>query len=146
MDANPGRDCPNCHTDVFTQAHHPNYDHIHRAYAGKLPKKHRSDSLIIVPGYAVGLAGRIPQIWVFFDRLEPAYAFARSGRMSAVDFTRCGIYAAASEVRWSESLDRDVWTLHISFDTELHRGESGERDLLTRWVQGVSPESSYYLG
>lgn len=146
MNANLDRSCPDCHTDMFTADPHPNYDHIHCTPGGRLPRKYRSDSLVISPGYAVGLAGKIPQIWVFFDYLEPAYAFARAGRMSAVDFTCCGIYAAACEVRWSESLDRDIRTLHIALETEVHRGEPGERDLLTRWVQGTSPKSSYYLG
>ena len=61
-------------------ASHPSYDHVHRA-PGHLPRAARTDSHQVTSGYAVGMAGRLPQVWVFFDHLELAAAFGRAARM-----------------------------------------------------------------
>jgi len=48
---------------------------------GQLPRAARTDSHQVTSGYAVGMAGRLPQVWVFFDHLELAVAFGRAARM-----------------------------------------------------------------
>jgi hypothetical protein len=81
---------------------------------------------------------------MFFDRIEPAYAFGRAGRMaSAGDITSYGVYEADHEVRWDEDQGRDVRTLHVATDTSL-REHADDQDLLMRWVRGTSPRSAYY--
>ena len=35
-------------------------------------------------GYAVGMGGRLPQIWVFFGDLEPAVVFGQAGHRGNV--------------------------------------------------------------
>lgn len=145
-------DCPDCHTDMFTSEPHPNYDHVHRVADGQLPRARNGGYRKVVRGYATGMGGLLPQIWVFFDRIEPAYAFARAGRMSALgDVVSCGVFEAACESRWREFPGevpsmRETRTLHIDFSTsvlERVRG-SDDRDLLARWTDGTVPGKAYF--
>jgi hypothetical protein len=123
-------------------APHPNYDHVHRT-RGQLPAARHSDSHTVARGYAVGMGGRVPQIWVFFDHLEPAVAFGRAGRMSGTDITSYGVYAAARELRYDDGLSRDIATLHIDLAAD-HRDHQAERPVLERWLTGISPGSAYF--
>ncbi len=126
---------------------HPNYDHLHGTTAGQLPRARRTGGRVVTRGYAVGMSGHLPQTWVFFDRIEPAYAFGRSGRMALTgDITSYGVYEAAHEVRWDEDLSRDVRTLHVVTDTSLRErtDADGERDLLSRWARGTYARSAYF--
>jgi hypothetical protein len=136
-------DCPEC-GGVFMDGPHPNYDHLHGTTAERLPRARRTDSRVVTRGYAVGMSGFLPQFWVFFDRIEPAYAFGRAGRMAPTgDITSYGVYEAAHEVRWDEGQVRDVRTLHVATDTSL-REHADDKDLLTRWLRGTAPQSAYY--
>ena len=56
-------------------APHPNYDHIHQARTGQLPHAVRTGSHQVTRGYAVGMSGRLPQAWVFFDHLVRDVSF-----------------------------------------------------------------------
>ena len=64
-------------------APHPNYDYVHRA-RGQLPAARHSDSRTVARGYAVGMGGRIPQIWVFFE--GPPAQLDRGGAQPAERF------------------------------------------------------------
>ncbi|HEY3958630.1 MAG TPA: hypothetical protein VGM53_35145 [Streptosporangiaceae bacterium] len=123
---------------------HPNYDHIHAVDA--LPRQRRSDRRIVTRGYAVGMGGSLPQIWVFFRDLEPAAVFGRAGRMST-DIAGYGVYEAAAEARYDPALSVDVHTLHINLDAEVSRTDHQlQVRLIQRFAQGVRehPESSYW--
>lgn len=130
---------------MLTAGPHPNYDHIHEVSVDRLPRARRTDSRVTTRGYAVGMGGKLPQIWVFFADLEPAYAFGRAGRMSTVDVTGFGVYEAVDEFRWDEDEFRDIRTLHLALDSPADKQIDDQRALLTRWVQGVSPRSAYFL-
>lgn len=108
-------------------APHPNYDHIHQ----------------VTHGYAVGMGGRLPQIWVFFGHLEPAVAFGHAGRQSGTDITSYGVYEAAHELLYGDDLGRDVSMLHIDLDADL-RDHRSERPILERWLAGTHPGSAYF--
>lgn len=142
------RDCPECHTDMFTQEPHRNYDHIHRVSAAQLPRACRSDGRVTTRGYAVGMGGRLPQIWVFFSDLEPAYAFGRAGRMASTgDVTGFGVFEAVNEVRWTEDDDgfgRDIRTLHLALDNSLNE-HVNDQELLGQWIRGTVSRSAYFL-
>lgn len=124
-------------------APHPNYDHIHRARAGQLPHAARTDSHQVTRGYAVGMSGRLPQAWVFFDHLEPAVAFGRAGRQSGMDIASYGVYEAAHELLYDDDLVRDVSILHIDLEADL-RDHQSERPILERWLRGTHPGSAYF--
>jgi DNA-binding CsgD family transcriptional regulator len=56
-------------------ASHPSYDHVHRA-PGQLPRAARTDSHQVTSGYAVGMAGRLPQVWVFLTTWSSRWPLA----------------------------------------------------------------------
>lgn len=121
----------------------PNYNHIHRAES--LPRAKRTESHIIVRGYAVGMAGQLPQMWVFFDQLEPALVFGRAGRMSGYDISGYGVYEAAREIRYDARRSEDVTTLHVGPNTNPSLGHpSDEADAFHRWIQGCDPDWSSF--
>jgi hypothetical protein len=132
---------------MFTSEPHLNYDHIHRVSAPQLPRVRRTDSRVTTRGYAVGMGGLLPQIWVFFAHLEPAYAFGRAGRMASTgDVTGFGVFEAVHEVRWVEDEDgrgRDVRTLHLALENSLNE-HADDQAVLARWIQGVVPRTAYF--
>jgi len=129
---------------MFMDGPHPNYDHLHPTTAGRLPRSRRTEGRVVTRGYAVGLAGQVPQTWVFFDRIEPAYAFGRAGRMApAGDITSYGVYEAACDIRWDQDEARDIRTLLVAMDTSQREVVDGQ-DLIARWARGTSPRSSYF--
>ncbi|WP_103349785.1 hypothetical protein [Amycolatopsis sp. CA-128772] len=133
----PSRRCEAC--DRFADRDVPNYHHIYRA--DKLPRPRQSDGHIVIHGYAVEISGAIQRTWVFFHDIEPALAFGRAGRMSSVDIRGYGVFAAAREIRFDERLG-DVITLHLTGEN-LDR-KPDEAKALTRWLAGVTPESSHF--
>jgi hypothetical protein len=89
------------------------------------------------------MSGRLPQAWVFFGHLEPAVAFGRAGRQSGTDITSYGVYEAAHELLYDDSLGRDVAILHIDLAADL-RDHQAERPVLESWLRGTRPGSAYY--
>lgn len=89
-------------------------------------------------GYAVALEDE----WFWFPAIEPAYAFGRAGRMSA-QVGSWGLFEAATEARWSDGLRRDVLTLYVRC-SGAPRDVETDRRLLTAFVDGVDPCSSYW--
>jgi hypothetical protein len=136
----PAADCPKCR-NAYGKGQYPNYDHVHGT--GQLPRARRTDSHIIVRGYATGMAGNLPQVWVFFEHLEPAVVFGRAGRMSISDISSYGVYEAARESRYDRNLNRDVRTLHINFAADF-RNHDEEGPILERWLRGCDPRSAYF--
>jgi hypothetical protein len=138
----PVNDCPDC-GGLWAGGHHPNYDHLHKTH--DLPRPKRTDSHIIVRGYAAGMNGLtgLRQIWVFFDHLEPALVFSRAGRMSGHDITAHGVYEAAREIRYDTKLDRDITTLYVNLRDQFERGADDEIEIFTRWVRGCG-EGPYF--
>jgi len=133
--------CPACSGSAYP-SDHGNYDHIHKVTA--LPPAKRGDSCIIRRGYAVGMDGvRLPQVWVFFDRIEPALIFGRAGRMSIGDIGGYGVYEAAQEVRFDARRRRDVLTLYVDMRESLDRRDD-EAAAFARWVAGCDPRSSHF--
>lgn len=138
MSTMPAPECPDCKWSG------PNYDHIHTAEA--LPRHKHTEDHVITRGYAVGMSGNghgLPQMWVFFEDIEPALVFGRAGRMSGGDISGYGVYEAAAEVRFNGR--RDVTTLHVKLDqpTSLDRA-GGEAEVFARWVAGCDPSSAYF--
>lgn len=128
--------CSRCINNV------PNYHHVHRV--DSLPKAVRTDSRIVARSYAVELSGSIPQLWVFFDDLEPALIFGRSGRMSSYDIRGYGVFPAARECRYDEELMGDLVTLYIDqSDGSLDRRDN-EADVFQRWMRGCRRDSSHF--
>jgi hypothetical protein len=110
---------------------------------GAAPRAARTDSHQVTGGYAVGIGGRLPQIWVFFGHLEPAVAFGRAGRQSGTDIASYGVYEAAHELLYDDDLGWDVSILHIDLDTDP-RDHQPERPILERWLRGTHPGSAYF--
>lgn len=135
-------DCPEC-GGPFMDAPHPNYDHVHRTGLGQLPRAARTDSHQVTRGYAVGISGRVPQVWVFFDHLEPAVVFGRAGRMSGTDIVSYGVYEAAHELLYDDDLARDISILYVDLDADL-RDHQTERPILERWLRGTHPSSARF--
>lgn len=111
---------------------------------GKLPNRVYRDGRTVSKGYAVDFGGR----WVFFHALEPAYVFARAGRMSETRPAVMDLRVAAFEVRFCEGHGDHV-IIHLTNERVDHRGEAGadaERALLQRFVDGVSPTSAHWRG
>ena len=124
---------------------HPNYGHLHPTTVDKPPRSRRTEGRVVTRGYAVGMSGHLPQIWVFFGRIEPAYVFGRAGRMATTEDIRSyGVYEAACEVRWDEDKGRDIRTLLVAVDTSQREVVDGQ-DLIARWVRGTNTCSSYFL-
>lgn len=131
--------CPEC-AGWSRQSARRNYDHVHRV--DSLPRAKHTDSHVIRRGYAVGIGGALPQLWVFFTDLEPALVFGRAGRMS-LDVSGYGVYEAAHELRADERLGRDVQTLYVLRGQSLDR-RPDEADAFARWVAGCDPASSHW--
>ncbi|WP_405149104.1 hypothetical protein OG589_13450 [Sphaerisporangium sp. NBC_01403] len=93
-------------------------------------------------GYVVGMDGQLPQMWVFFEHIEPALVFGRAGRMSGYDISGYGVYEAAREVRYDERSQREVHTLYVAGESLDRR--DGEAKVFNRWVRGCDPESSQF--
>jgi hypothetical protein len=137
-------ECPECGGE-FMNGPHPNYDHLHPTTAEKLPRSRRTEGRVITRGYAVGMSGHLPQIWVFFSRIEPAYAFGRAGRMATTEDIRSyGVYESVCDVRWDQGEGRELRTLLVAMDTSQREIVDGQ-DLIARWVRWTSPRSSYFL-
>ncbi|MET8145662.1 hypothetical protein ABZU32_35625 [Sphaerisporangium sp. NPDC005288] len=137
-------ECSKCGAP-WTSGKVPNYDHIHRAET--MPRARRTESHIVLHGYAVGLAGMgggIGQTWVFFEHLEPALVFGRAGRMSSHDISSYGVYEAARETRYDEHRRGDVTTLHVNVAADSLDRRQGEKKVFARWLQGVESESAHF--
>ncbi|GAA4924428.1 hypothetical protein GCM10023334_029120 [Nonomuraea thailandensis] len=108
-----------------------------------LPRARHTDSHRVRRGYAVGMAGTLPQMWLFFDHIEPALVCGRAARMSCFDIMGYGVYEGAQEVRFDERLRRDVRTLYVLDGDSLDR-HTDEAAAFTRWIAGCDPKSSHF--
>jgi hypothetical protein len=85
-------------------------------------------------GYAVDLGdGR----WYFFQALEPAYAFARAGRMAAT-VSSFAIHEATREIVFDPETGRDEVTLQVlrcPIDVREH-----DRDLVLAFATGLEED------
>lgn len=105
-----------------------------------LKGSYQSESLTRDRGYAVDLGD---ELWFFFNDYEPAFAFGRSARMSE-QVGGFDIREAVAEVRFSERLNRNVRVLFVGEGSDALR--AGGRDVLQRFVEGVSDSSAYWRG
>ncbi|WP_424532523.1 hypothetical protein ACOZ38_19845 [Sphaerisporangium viridialbum] len=135
-------DCAQCGGLWTARKKAPNYDHIHRAET--LPRAQHTESHIVVHGYAVGMGGQLPQMWVFFEHMEPALVFGRAGRMSSYDISGYGVYEAARETRYDQRRRDDVTTLHVNVAADSLDRREGEREVFTRWVRGCDLASAHF--
>jgi hypothetical protein len=131
--------CPDCRQAYPSKQ--SNYDHVHDV--DTLPRARRTDGLVIRRGYAVGMDGEIPQMWLFFDHIEPALVCGRAARMSIGDITGYGVYEAAQELRFDPRRRRDVSTLHVRTGDVFDRCPD-EKEAFTRWVAGCDHTLSHW--
>ncbi|WP_327421133.1 hypothetical protein OG763_09775 [Streptomyces sp. NBC_01230] len=134
-------ECPDCLLqESWFPGPQPHYDHVH--IVETVPAPQDIDGHVIIHGYSVGMSGpELPQLWIFFEYLEPAIACGRAARMSA-DIKGYGVYRAAREQAIDWDAERKVVTLHLvgpSLDRTV-----GEADILRRWLEGVVPGSAYF--
>jgi hypothetical protein len=114
------------------------YDAI--TWISSLRPNYHSDGLIRHRGYAVNLEGT----WFFFLAIEPAYAFARAGRMS-LQVGSSSIVEAVTEVRYDSKHRRDIRTLFLLKGGHTPRHDPGsDRKLLQRFADGVQTNSSHW--
>ena len=113
------------------------YDHI--VEVDRLKRPIEVPHLTRGNGYAVDLDGQ----WFWFHALEPAYAFGRSGRMS-LQVSSWGVGPAATEARFDARLKRDVFTLYVCSSGWVDQDEKSDRELLSRFVDGIDPRSSHW--
>ncbi|WP_168916535.1 hypothetical protein [Microcella flavibacter] len=102
----------------------------------QLPRPVHSPSHVRENGHAVLLGEQ----WFWFSKLEPAYVFARAARMASGIGDMC-IKEAATEVKFSERLGRDVFALYTLAGSGVDQSPECDRDLVSRFVAGLNPRS-----
>lgn len=117
-----------------------NMDHVH--LVEDLPEEYGSDEGELTQGYAVAVTGTAaPPLWIFFTDWEPAWVFARSGRMahdSAYTHLREAAFDTRLDSEWGE-----VRTLLITPARPCPAED--ELAVVVRWAQGCHPDIRQYV-
>lgn len=92
---------------------------------------------------ASGYAVEIDQRWFWFPAIEPAYVFARAGRM-APGVTAMNIVEASTETKFDHALGRDVSVLTLLEGGGVSTDAVEDQNLVRRFAEWIDSNSSYW--